>query len=33
VLEVAYTSVLISVAVAVTWYSAHVVRRLYRGED
>jgi hypothetical protein len=33
VLEVLYTSLLISVALAVTWYSAHIVRRLYRGED
>jgi hypothetical protein len=33
VLEVAYTSVLVGVALAVTGYSAYVVRRLYRGED
>jgi len=33
VLDVVYTSVLIGVAVAVTGYSALVVRRLYRGED
>jgi hypothetical protein len=33
VLEVLYTCLLIAVALAVTGYSAHVVRKLYRGED
>jgi hypothetical protein len=33
VLEILYTCALIAVALGVTWYSGHVVRRLYRGED
>ncbi len=32
-LNVVYTCLLIGVALGVTWYSGHVVRRLYRGED
>jgi hypothetical protein len=33
VLEILSTCVLVGVALGVTWYSGHVVHRLYRGED
>jgi DNA mismatch repair protein MutH len=33
VLETVYTCALIAVALGVTWYSGHVVHKLYKGED
>jgi hypothetical protein len=33
VLEIIYTCALVAVALGVAWYSAHIVRRLYKDGD